>query len=363
MSVSVPGAAPRVEISLDKVEENARTVVEMCRRHGIEVAGVSKVTCGDPDVAKAMLRGGVRWIADSRLANLARLRDAAVGCETVLLRAPMLCEATKAVELADMSLISSIETARALGEAARARGVEHKVILMVDVGDLREGVLPDVAVDAAARVSRVEGIGLHGIGTNVACYGGVVPTRENMSVLLHLRDRIRADLGLDLEVISGGNSSVLPLVAAGQVPQGVNQLRIGESMLLGRDVTHRRPLPGMHLDAFVFVAEAIEVARKPSVPQGQVGQDAFGRVRVFRDRGIRRRAILACGRQDVDPEGLAPLEAGIEVLGASSDHLILDVEDADREIKVGDEVRFTLSYGCLLAAMTSPYVHKVFVGS
>lgn len=361
VAVSASRAAPRVEISLDKIEENARAVVEMCGRRGIEVAGVTKVTCGHPEVARAMLRGGVRWIADSRLANLGRLRDAGISCETILLRAPMLHEAADAVRLADMSLISSMETARALGEAARARGVEHRVILMVDVGDLREGVLPDAAFDTAARVARVEGVRLYGIGTNVACYGGVVPTYENMSVLVRLRDRIRNDLGVDLEVISGGNSSALPLIAAGQVPQGINQLRIGESMLLGRDVTYRRPLPGMHLDAFVLAAEAIEVARKPSVPQGEIGQDAFGKVRTFRDRGIRRRAILACGRQDIDPEGLRPLESGIEVLGASSDHLILDVEDSDREIRVGDEVRFLMSYGCLLAAMTSPYVHKVVV--
>ncbi len=354
--------APRVEVFLNRIEENARAIVELCSKRGIAVAGVTKVTCGLPDVAEAILRGGARWIADSRVANLARLREAGVSCETVLLRAPMLHEAADAVRVADMSLISSVETAKALGEAARAGGREHRVILMVDVGDLREGVLPGAAVDAARRVARVDGVRLHGIGTNVACYGGVVPTYENMSVLLRLRHRICDDLGLDLEVISGGNSSALPLVASGGVPRGINQLRVGESMLLGRDVTWRRPLPGMHLNAFVLAAEVIEVERKPSVPEGEIGQDAFGKVRTFRDRGIRQRAILAIGRQDVDPEGLTPLESGIEVLGASSDHLILDVEDSDCAMKVGDEVRFAMSYGCLLAAMTSPYVHKLVAG-
>ncbi|HHY31675.1 MAG TPA: alanine/ornithine racemase family PLP-dependent enzyme [Firmicutes bacterium] len=361
MSVRGPAAVPRVEIDLAKVEGNARAVVEMCAKHGIRVAGVTKVTCGHPDVARAMLRGGVRWIAESRLANLERLRRAGVSCETILLRAPMLHEARDAVRFADMTLVSSVETARALGEAASARGTEHRVVLMVDVGDLREGVLPEDAMDVAARIAGLRGVRLYGLGTNVACYGGVIPTRENMGVLLTLRDRIRTDLGIDLELISGGNSSALPLVSAGEVPQGINQLRVGESMLLGRDVTHRRPLPGMHLDAFVFVAEAIEVERKPSVPRGEIGQDAFGKVRRFEDRGVRTRALLACGRQDVDPEGLRPLEHGVEVLGASSDHLILDVEEAGRRIRVGDEVRFTMSYGCLLAAMTSPYVHKVVV--
>lgn len=353
--------ATRIEICVSKIAENASVIVRSCERRGIDVAGVTKATLGHPDVARALLEGGVRWIADSRVANLRRLRDSGVSCETLLLRAPTLGEAGDAVDAADMTLISSIETAKALGEAATARRKIHKVILMVDVGDLREGVLPEAAVETAVRVSRIKGIELHGVGTNVACYGGVLPTVDNMNLLVRVGCEIRSKLGLDLPVISGGNSSAIPLVRSGEVPQGINQLRIGESILLGRDVTYRRPLPDMHLDAFVLVGEAIEVERKPSRPQGEIGQDAFGKVRSFRDRGTRLRAILAMGRQEVVPEGLAPIESGVEVLGASSDHLILDVEDCDRKVKVGDEVRFTMSYGCLLAAMTSPYVHKVTV--
>lgn len=351
--------APRVEIYVNRIAENTGVIVRSCKGRGIAVAGVTKATLGHPDVARAMLEGGARWIADSRVANLRRLRDSGVSCEALLLRAPTLAEAGDAVDVADMTLISSVETAKALGEAATVRRKIHKVILMVDVGDLREGVLPEAAVETAARISRIKGIKLNGIGTNVACYGGVLPTFDNMSLLLRVAGDIRGELGLDLPVISGGNSSAIPLVRSSEVPRGINQLRIGESILLGRDVTYRRPLPDMHLDAFVLVGEAIEVERKPSRPQGEIGQDAFGKVRSFRDRGTRLRAILAMGRQDVVPEGLAPLESGIEVLGASSDHLILDVEDCDRRIRVGDEVRFTMSYGCLLAAMTSPYIHKV----
>ncbi len=355
--------ALRVDMSVEKVVENTRVIVNACRKRGISVAGVTKATLGHPEVARAMLEGGARLIADSRVANLRRLRDAGIECETLLLRTPTLDEAGDAVDVADTTLISSVETARALGEAAAARGRIHKVILMVDVGDLREGVLPESAVEVSARMARVKGIELNGVGTNVACYGGVLPTFDNMNLLLHVGEQIRRELGLDLQVISGGNSSAIPLVRSGRVPGGVNQLRVGESILLGRDVTHRRPLPDMHLDAFVLVGEVIEVERKPSKPRGEIGQDAFGRVRSFRDRGTRTRAILALGRQDVVPEGLEPLEAGIEVLGASSDHLILDVEDCDRKIRVGDEVRFGMRYDCLLAAMTSPYVQKTIVAA
>jgi len=52
---------------------------------------------------------------------------------------------------------------------------------------------------------------------------------------------------------------------------------------------------------------------------------------------------------------------GISVLGGSSDHLILDVEDAAENVKVGDELEFWPGYGALLALSTSPYVQKVVI--
>ena len=69
---------PYLTIDLDKIEHNARSVAALCRQHAIEVTGVTKGACGHPAVAKAMLRGGVASIADSRLRNLKRLRDAGV---------------------------------------------------------------------------------------------------------------------------------------------------------------------------------------------------------------------------------------------------------------------------------------------
>jgi len=107
-----------------------------------------------------------------------------------------------------------------------------------------------------------------------------------------------------------------------------------------------------------MVAEVVEVARKPSVPIGDRGQNAFGETCEFEDRGVRLRAILNLGRQDVVVDGIEPEMKGITVLGGSSDHLILDVEEAEREVKLGDELAFYPSYGALLALATSPYVQK-----
>ncbi len=234
---------------------------------------------------------------------------------------------------------------------------------MVDLGDLREGIWPDDVLPFVGEVVRLEGIRLAGLGANLTCYGGVVPTAHNMNRLAGLAQTAEERLGVRLPWISGGNSSALPLIAAGEMPAAVNHVRIGEAILLGRETIHRTPWPGTSQDAFLLHGEVIECKEKPSVPTGERGEDAFGKVRSFVDRGTGPRALVNLGREDVDVEVLAPRDERLEIIGASSDYLILDVARAGGEIRVGDEIVFSLGYGALLAAMDSEYVEKRFVGA
>lgn len=368
---------PRLEIDLAKIEHNTALIVRICREHGVRVMGVTKVCCGEHRVARAMLRGGVERIADSRVENLLKIRRAGIRVPLYLLRLPMKSQAAEVVEAADGSLNSELDVIRVLGAEASRRSRKHKVILMIDLGDLREGIWSDAApdkvkgatpravkgpVDAALEAARVPGIELEGIGTNLTCFGGVCPTPENLGRLVQIAESLGERLGRPPETVSGGNSSSLLLAQAGRLPRGITELRIGEGIMLGRETVERRPIPGAHLDAFRLIAEVIEVKDKPSVPAGEIGEDAFGRNPAFPDRGIRRRAIAALGRQDAVLEGLTPEPSGIEVLGGSSDHLLLDVTDSPTPIRVGDRISFIPGYGALLAAMTSPYVEKVYVG-
>lgn len=346
-------------IDLNKLEHNARLVCEAAKTQGVTVYGVTKVLCGLAQVANAFKRAGVDAIADSRLENIASMRDAGVAGPFVLLRLPTIGLADEVVRLCDISLNSEIPTIEALGRAAYNLGVTHQVIVMVDVGDLREGVWPEDFGSLIDACKNLPGIEVVGLGTNLACYGGVVPDDHNMALLRGLACEAEKVLGRKL-IVSGGNSSSLSLLFEGNLPTGINNLRLGEGIILGRETIDRKPLPGAHLNACVVSAEVIELKVKPSVPQGTIGQDAFGNVPVFSDRGWRKRAILSIGRQDTVPDGLTPLFPGAEVLGASSDHLILDVTDSP-QLRVGDTVSFIPGYGALLAAATSPYVKKRFI--
>ena len=66
---------PRIEIDLAKIEDNARSLVTRLAKRGIRVTGVTKATLGSPDVARAMVRGGVTRLADSRIENLEALQE------------------------------------------------------------------------------------------------------------------------------------------------------------------------------------------------------------------------------------------------------------------------------------------------
>jgi predicted amino acid racemase len=353
---------PWLAIDLAKVEENSRAIVRLCSQHGIAVTGVTKGTCGSPEVARAMLRGGVASLGESRLENAARLRAAGVKAPLMLLRVPALSRVDEVVRGVDLSLDSELVVLEGLAAASRRRKGVHPVILMVDLGDLREGIWPDDLVPLARAAAKLDGLRVTGLGTNLTCYGGVVPTEEHMQRFVALVDEVERALGQRLAWLSGGSSSALSLIAAGAMPPRVNHVRIGEAILLGRETVRREPWPGTAQDAFQLHAEVVERKRKPSAPGGPRTADAFGRYRQFEDRGLRERALLDVGREDVDVEGLTPLDPGMEVLGASSDYLVVDVTQAEADVRVGDEVAFALSYGALLAAMDSAYVDKRYGG-
>ncbi len=350
------GPCPRVSIDISKIRQNAAVLTKLCRKQGIQVAGVVKGVCGMPEVAQAMLDGGVTMLGDSRLENMHRW--ASLKAPRLLLRLPMLSQAAEVVAHTDISLNSEIKTVETLDRAARKQGRIHDIILMVELGDLREGIPLPLLPQLAKKILSLNGVRLLGVGTNLTCYGGVIPDSNNLGALADAALRLQEELGIKLEIISGGNSSSVYLLEKGMMPAGINQLRLGDSILLGREAAYGQPIAGAREDTFTLFAEVIEVLEKASLPTGQIGRDAFGKIPVFTDQGIRRRAILAVGRQDVHPENLTPLEAGLHILGASSDHLIMDISDSDTPYKVGDQVAFRPTYAGMLQLMTSPYVVK-----
>lgn len=348
---------PRIEISLAQIGHNTRQLCESYGKRGISLMGVSKAVLGDPTIVAAMVQGGVRFIADSRLENIRRMRQAGIMTRFVLLRTA-LSQSERIVNEVDISLNTELKTVECLSYYASLHQRLHQVVLMAELGDLREGILPrDFAAFVKATIA-LPNIQIVGIGCNLACYGGIKPTDQKMHELSELATDIEQEFQLDLEIVSGGNSANHDWYSSTQAIGRINNLRLGESLLLGCETINRRAIPGLYTGAFQLIAEVIESKDKPSLPFGEMGQTAFGEPPVFIDRGIHRRVIVALGRQDVLISSLRS-SPDLEILGASSDHVVLDSHR--QGLTVGDSVRFDLDYGGLLSAMTSPFVTKAFV--
>ena len=346
--------APRLEINLGKIYHNANRLVTRLAARGISVTGVTKATLGSPEIANAFLSAGVTGLGDSRIENIEAMRRAGVTAPMTLTRSPMLSQVDRIVVNTATSFNTELAVIEALSRAALQAKREHGVILMVELGDLREGIMPEDVVDVVRKTQNLPNIVSKGIGANFACRSGVAPDAEKMAELSGLADSIEATFRRPVEIVSGGNSANIEWALSENEVGRINNLRLGESILLGCETLHRQPIEGLYTDAITLIAEVIESKIKPSLPWGEIGQTAFGAEPTTDDRGSVNQAIIALGLQDTDPDGLLPLSK-VEVLGASGDHLIVE-----SSLPVGSEVLFQLNYSAMVRSMTSPFVAKIY---
>lgn len=349
---------PYLEIDLSKLHSNAKKLVTMFGARGVEITGVTKSVLGEPIIANCLVSAGISSLGDSRLENIIRMRNANVQALLTLIRTPSAREAHDIVTYADVSFNTELSVIAELSKTAIKQKKTHDIILMVEMGDLREGILRQDLGRTIEAVIQMKGVRIIGLGTNLACFNGIKPTRYNMDHFSRLTETYERKYGIQLRIISGGNSANFDWVIGNDNKGRINNVRLGEAILLGRETLSRKHIDGLHLDAISLVAEIIESKIKPSLPEGETGQDAFGNTPVLEDKGEMLRSIVALGKQDVDVAGLIPM-TDVDILGSSSDHILLDATRAP--LRVGDQIRFSVNYAALLSSMTSPFVGSVFI--
>ncbi|HPZ31565.1 MAG TPA: alanine racemase [Limnochordia bacterium] len=328
---------PKLVLNLAKLKHNTEVIAGMVGQAGGTVFGVTKVVGGDPRCARAMLAGGASGIADSRLENIRRLRGAGIDAPILLLRSPALSEVGEVVRLADFSLVSDRTVLKALDREAALAGVVHRIIIMTDLGEGREGVAPQDLPDLAAFARGLINLKLVGIGTNFACLNKAWPSVAKLKALVGLYQKV--DDG-SMAYLSGSNSSSLHLLLNGQWRPpllAINHWRVGESIFLGWDLVTKSPLPGCYQDVCRLELEVIEVRRE-----------------VVRMRPAAR-ILLAGGTEEIGCGRVSPVDPAIKITGVSSDHLVAFIE-GEHTIEVGSSLAFSLDYQALLAAANSTYV-------
>lgn len=346
---------PRININLEHYKHNIKFLHDKLNLDEIFV--VTKVFTAYHPIIDTLYELGIRNYADSRIQNLKLIKERYPDITTLQLRLPMASEISELVKYANRSLNSELSTIKLIDEECQKQNTTHDIILMIDVGDLREGIMFDSDYVAFAReIIKYKNINLIGIGFNVTCYGSIIPSKANLDQLVKIKSDIEKELNIKIPIISGGNSSSIYLALNNDFPKEVNNLRIGDAFISGVEAAYNEKIPGMYNDVFELEVQIVEIKEKPSLPIGKKGLNAFGEQVEYEDVGIHTRAIIAIGRQDIMQSDLIVQDDDITILGSSSDHTILEVK-ADK-FKVGDTIKFSLKYGGVLSLFTSKYVHK-----
>jgi len=351
----------RITIDLAALEQNVHTTDRWMKQIGASWTFVSKALCGHADTLRGMRDFGIESVADSRLENLRIVAETVPEWERWYLRPPQISSITEVVERCGVSMNTEREIIRALEKEAGRQGRKHRVVVMVELGDLREGILPGGLVEFYEEILRLEHVEVIGIGANLGCISGTVPNVDQFTQLALYRELLELKFGKKLPVISAGTTVVLPLMLRREIPRAINHFRIGEALFLGTNLIDGGTLPGLRDDVIELEVEIVEIKEKQLVALGETsGETPFDALPPAEvspgQRGFR--AVLALGQLDTEVGGLAPIDPSVQLAGASSDLMVVNLTEGRGDRRVGDCIRFRVSYGAFVRLMANSYIEK-----
>lgn len=350
-----------ITLNVEKLRTNFEYLDKLFRKRGIKWSVVTKMLCGHREYIQEVLKFNITQVCDSRISNLKMIKQINPKVETIYIKPPARRAVKGVVQYADISMNTQIETIKLLSDEAKRQSKVHKIIIMVELGELREGIMRDDLVELYSNVFKLENIQVIGIGANLSCLYGVLPNQDKLIQLSLYQQLIEAKFNKKIEYVSGGSSVTIPLIFKNMLPKGINHFRVGETLYLGTDVYNDRPLKKMATDAFLLYAEIIELIEKPQVPDGEMGTNLVGDVSTFDDRLAGKtscRALIDIGLLDVDDKHVTPSDPDISFVGGSSDMFVLDLKSNEKGYKVGDLLEFRLNYMSVLRILNSKYIDK-----
>ena len=353
-----------IELNRKKLQHNYRFLDDLFKREGIEWAVVSKLLCGHPDFLQEVLDLGVKEVCDSRLSNLKMIKKISPEVQTVYIKPPAKRLVEHIVRYADVSFNSETETIRMLSKEAGRQGKMHKVTIMIELGDLREGIMGENLLNFYEQIFELPHIEVVAIGTNLNCLHGVMPSEDKLIQLCLYKQLIESRFNRKIPFITGGTSVVLPLLRQHRVPKGINHFRIGEALFFGNDLFSGGAANDMEQEVFKLYSEIIEITEKPVVPTGMLAENPSGDTFEIEPEDYGRtscRAILDVGLLDIPPQYMKPVDSRLQIINASSDMLILDLGENEGNYEVGNWIEFDLVYMGALGLLNSRYIDKKIV--
>ncbi len=343
-------------VDIKKLKHNIHYVRNLCAEKGLDVIGVVKCCFAYLPIIEVFQKADIKTLGISRITDAIRV-SSYLKSRPIMTALPSADHAEDVVRYFKASLNSEIITIQTLAHFSDRNRTEHEIILMVDNGDLREGVMPDDVIATVSQILDMKSpyIRFLGLGANMGCCSAVLPDAENILILQELTEDIEKRFGHPVQTVSVGGSVMLDWIEKHELPSKINQIRIGEAFMLGNIPTINRKHEKLYDDVLILKGTVLEVKEKPSYPTGNIGTDALGRRPCLINRGIRKRAILNFGIADTDPDGLQPEDEGIRIISANSDYTIVDVSDCAIPVKVGEVLKFKMNYRAMIQSFLSPF--------
>lgn len=352
-----------IKLDQKKLQHNYNFLQNLFQSRTIEWGVVSKILCGNKLFINEIINLGIKEIHDSRISNLKTIKEISPDVQTVYIKPPAKRSISKIVKYADVSFNTEIDTIKMLSEEAGKQNKIHKIIIMIEMGDLREGVMGEDLIQFYGEVLSLPNIEIRGIGTNLNCLSGVMPNQDKLIQLSLYKQLIEAKFDISIPWVSGGTSVAIPLILKNARPMAVNHFRIGEALFFANDLFTGKIIEGMESEIFKLYAEIIEITEKPDIPSGELGENVAGNTfetNENHDLGSSSlRAILDIGLLDMQPQYIEPDDKNITMIDASSDMLVVDITNSESDYKIGDLISFKIRYMGALYLLNSDYIEKI----
>lgn len=355
-------------VKTENIIKNIQKLDTYLKKRNIQWSLVSKVLSGDEAFLKRILVDDVverlHSVGDSRMSSLKNIKRVNPHIKTIYIKPPARQLAKSIVECADISVNTSAETIEALNREAKRQKKIHKVMIFIELGELREGVVRENIVEFYKRVFNLSHIEIIGIGSNLGCMYGIEPTYDKLVQLSLFKQLLEEMFEKKVDLISGGSSITLPLIKKQLVPPAINHFRIGEAAFFGTSPLDDKRFGNLSTDTFTLAANILEMEEKWNVPDGVVGDGNIGHTATPEEGDETEksyRAILDFGMLDVDVNDLKVKDQNLNFIGTTSDMTVYDVgsnlnSKLKQKYQVGNKIFFKPNYMAVARCMNSKFV-------
>jgi ornithine racemase len=355
----------KITIHPKRIIGNIHKMNQFCEKHNKKWTFVTKVLAGHKPLLKNILQSeeisSIHSIGDSRVSSLKTIKSIDKNLVTMYLKPPSSSFVKNVVSYADISLNTDFSTINQLNKEAKHQNKIHKVIIMIEMGELREGVMREKFIDFYSKIFDLSNIEVIGIGTNLGCMYGIEPTFDKLIQLCLYKQLIENKFNRGINLVSGGSSITLPLLSKGKVPQGINHLRVGEAIFLGTSPLTTKKFLNLSTNSFEFKATIVELEKKQQIPDGVIGNGNVGHADVPDETMMDKeeyKAVLDFGVVDVDIDDITPKDPLAHFVGTTSDLSVYGLGQQLKNYKTGGYLTFSPSYMAVARLMNSKYIDK-----